>query len=339
MDFTPEQADVVVQLLEESQKKYEPKCSMFNLLGDVLGKMLYALSRKLDEIIDIEKINNEKLNSIYSAVNAENYELFVDKYKGFEQKLKYCHEILCEAAKGQSIYSTEIINYVLNKEKIPVSIRTLQNSFDSAIKNNVPSALCLFRYADTNLHGEAHADTIKNFLSHALNTLSDNEVEKFINISSIGAFDDIILFKELIRTEKFALLNTSLQHCENINDYAPSLYFFAAQRKDIDALHLLASKGTDPNGNAGEALYVCYETNMLEAAKILINFGADANLLQERLETNDALNQDYNPTQTNLNFLNEIYKYCGWGGLAQPVVNQEVYGENGDLGAHDGSWE
>lgn len=339
VNFSPEQAEVVIQLLEENQKKYEPKSSMFGLLGDVVGKMLQALSKKLDQIIDVEKITNEKLNSIYSAINKDNYELFVDRYKDMDQKIKYCHDIVCEAAQGQSVQSTNIINHILNKEKVPVSIRTLQNAFVTAIDNNIESALCLYRYADSNLHGEAHFDTIRGFISHALNTLPDKEAEKFINISSIRAFDDTVIFKEMIRAEKYDLLNSSLQHCKNINDHAPSLYYFAAQRKDVDALHILASKGANINENNCEALYTCYETNKLETAKILVNFGANVNMLQERLEMIDAMNPNYNPTQNNLNFLDQIYKYCGLGGLVQSNENQdEIYGENGDLGTHDGSW-
>lgn len=340
VNFTPEQAEVVIQLLEENQQKYEPKSSMFRLLSDVVGKMLQAFSKKLDQMIDAEKITNEKLNSIYSAISNENYDLFVDRYKALDQKIKYCHDIICETAQGKNIQSTNIINHILNKEKVPVSIRTLQNAFVSAIDNNIDSALSIYRYADSNLHGEAHFDTIRGFLSHALNTLPDKEAEKFISISSIRAFDDTVIFKEMIRAEKYDLLNSSLQHCEKINDHAPSLYYFAAQRKDADTLHILARAGANINENDCEALYTCYETNKLETAKILINYGANIDLLQERLELIDAMNPDYNPTQNNLNFLDQIYKYCGLGGLAQPNENQvEIYGENGDLGAHDGSLE
>lgn len=340
VNFTPEQAEVVIQLLEENQKKYEPKSSMFGLLGDVVGKMLQALSKKLDQIIDAEKITNEKLNSIYSSINKENYDLFVDRYKALDQKIKYCHDIVCEAAQGQNIQSTNIINHILNKEKVPVSIRTLQNAFVTAIDSNIDSALCIYRYADANLHGEAHFDTIRGFLGHALSTLPDNEAEKFINVSSIRVFDDTVIFKELIRAEKYELLRSSMQHFSNINEHAPSLYYFAAQRKDADALHILASSGANVNENNGEALHTCYETNKLDTAKILINYGANINMLQARLEMIDTMNPNYQPTQDNLNFLDQIYKYCGLGGLKQSVDNQdEIYGENGDLGAHDGSWE
>ncbi|EMS72260.1 ankyrin repeat domain-containing protein [Ruminiclostridium cellobioparum] len=345
VNFTPEQAEVVIQLLEENQKKYEPKSSMFGLLGDVVGKMLQALSRKLDQIIDSEKIVNEKLNSIYSAINNENYELFVDRYKALEQKIKYCHDIICEAAQGKNIQSANIINHILNKEKVPVSIRTLQNAFVTAIDNNIDSALSIYRYADANLHGEAHFDTIRGFLSHALNTLPDNEAEKFINVSSIRAFDDTVIFKEMIRAEKYDLLNSSLQHCNNVNEHAPSLFYFAAQRKDADALHVLARKGADVNENNGEALYTCFETNKLETAKILINYGADVQSLVSRVEQIRKAAPNYSLSENNISFLNELYKYCGLGEyrlfqqLNQTVEQQnEVHGEDGDLGVHDGSW-
>ena len=53
-----------------------------------------------------------------------------------------------------------------------------------------------------------------------------------------------------------------------------------------------------------------------------------------------TMNPNYKPTQDNLNFLDQIYKYCGLGGLSQSMDNVvEIYGENGDLGVHDGSWE
>ncbi len=346
VNFTPEQAEVVIQLLEENQKKYEPKSSMFGLLGDVVGKMLQALSRKLDQIIDSEKVVNEKLNSIYSAINNENYEQFVDRYKALEQKIKYCHDIICEAAQGQSIQSSNIINHILNKEKVPVSIRTLQNAFVTAIDNNIDSALSIYRYADANLHGEAHFDTIRGFLSHALNTLPDNEAEKFINVSSIRAFDDTVIFKEMIRAEKYDLLNSSLQHCNNVNEHAPSLFYFAAQRKDADALHVLARKGADVNENNGEALYTCFETNKPETAKILINYGADVQSLVSRVEQIRKAAPNYSLSENNISFLNELYKYCGLGEYKpfeqqnQRIESQdEIHGENGDLGVHDGSWE
>lgn len=347
VNFTPEQAEVVIQLLEENQKKYEPKSSMFGLLGDVVGKMLQALSKKLDQIIDIEKITNERLNGIYSAINKEDYELFVDKYKALEQKIKYCHDIICEAAQGQSIQSANIINHILNKEKVPVSIRTLQNAFVTAIDNNIDSALSIYRYTDSNLHGEAHFETIRGFLSHALNTLPDNEAEKFINISSIRAFDDTVIFKEMIRAEKYELLNSSLQHFGSINDHAPSLYYFAAQRKDADALHILARKGADVNENNGEALYTCFETNKPETAKILINYGADVQSLVNRVEQIQRSDPKYSLSENNMSFLNELYKHCGLGeyvpfqqhSQTQTIEPQyEVHGEDGDLGVHDGSW-
>lgn len=345
VNFTPEQAEVIIQLLEENQKKYEPKSSMFGLLGDVVGKMLQALSRKLDQIIDSEKVVNEKLNSIYSAINNENYELFVDRYKALEQKIKYCHDIICEAAQGKNIQSADIINHILNKEKVPVSIRTLQNVFVTAIDNNIDSALSIYRYADSNLHGEAHFDTIRGFLSHALNILPDNEAEKFINISSIRAFDDTVIFKKMIRAEKYELLSSSLQHCDNINDHAPSLYYFAAQRKDADALHILARKGADVNENNGEALYTCFETNKPETAKILVNYGANVQSLVNRVEQIRKANPSYSLSNNNISILDELYKYCGLGEY-KPFEQQnqriepqdEVHGEDGDLGVHDGSW-
>ena len=342
VNFTPAQAEVVINLLEENQKKYEPKSSMFRLLGDTLGKMLQALNKKLDQIIDSEKIISNKLESIYSAINDENYELFKEKYAGLEQKIKYCHDILSEAAQGKSIQSTSIIDHILNKEKVPVSIRTLQKAFVTAIDNNIESALAIYKYSDENLHGEAHFNTIRGFLSHALNTLPDNEAEKFINISSIRAFDDTVIFKEMIRAEKYNLLNSSLQQCKNIDEHAPSLYYFAAQRKDADALHLLASMGANINENNGEALYTCFETNKLETAKILINFGADAKTLLNRVETIQKFNPKYTLPDESIGFLNEIYKHAGFDGytttsqqnITEEYAEDEVHGEDGDLDAN-----
>ena len=345
VNFTPAQAEVVINLLEENQKKYEPKSSMFRLLGDTLGKMLQALNKKLDQIIDSEKIISNKLESIYSAINDENYELFKEKYAGLEQKIKYCHDILSEAAQGKSIQSTSIIDHILNKEKVPVSIRTLQNAFVTAIDNNIESALAIYKYSDENLHGEAHFNTIRGFLSHALNTLPDNEAEKFINISSIKAFDDTVIFKEMIRAEKYNLLNSSLQQCKNVNEHAPSLYYFAAQRKDADALHILASMGANINENNGEALYTCFETNKLETAKILINFGADIQTLTNRIELIQKLNPKYSLPDESICFLNEIYKHAGFDGYTTTLqqnrteeyaedAEDEVHGENGDLDAN-----
>ena len=342
VNFTPAQAEVVINLLEENQKKYEPKSSMFKLLGDTLGKMFLALNKKLDQIIDSEKIISTKLESIYSAINDENYELFKEKYAGLEQKIKYCHDILSEATQGKSIQSTSIIDHILNKEKVPVSIRTLQNAFVTAIDNNIESALAIYKYSDENLHGEAHFNTIRGFLSHALNTLPDNEAEKFINISSIRAFDDTVIFKEMIRAEKYNLLNSSLQQCKNIDEHAPSLYYFAAQRKDADALHLLANMGANINENNGEALYTCFETNKLETAKILINFGADAKTLLNRVETIQKFNPKYTLPDENIGFLNEIYKHAGFDGYTTTLLQNrteeyaedEVHGEDGDLDAN-----
>ena len=316
---------------------------MFKLLGDTLGKMLQALNKKLDQIIDSEKIISNKLESIYSAINDENYELFKEKYAGLEQKIKYCHDILSEAAQGKSIQSTNIIDHILNKEKVPVSIRTLQNAFVTAIDNNIESALAIYKYSDENLHGEAHFNTIRGFLCHALNTLTDNEAEKFINISSIRAFDDTVIFKEMIRAEKYNLLNSSLQQCKNIDEHAPSLYYFAAQRKDADVLHLLASMGANINENNGEALYTCFETNKLETAKILINFGADAKTLLNRVETIQKFNPKYTLPDESIGFLNEIYKHAGFDGYTTTSqqnmteeyaydAEDEVHGEDGDLG-------
>ncbi len=343
VNFTPEQAEVVMQLLEENQKRYEPKSTMFGLLGEIVGKMLTAFSNKLDQLIDTEKKTHDKLNSIYKAINDENFDLFAERYKSLEQKIKYCHDIVCEAAQGESIQSTNIIDHILNKEKVPVSIRTLHNAFVTAIDNNIESALSIYKYADANLHGEAHFDTIRGFLSHGLNTLSDKDAERFINVSSIRAFDDSIIFKEMIRAGRYELLNTSLQRCESINDHAPSLYYFAAQRKDADALHILASKGANVNDNSGEALYTCFETNKLETAKVLINYGADVNLLRDRLKMINTMSPNYKLSQNNVQFLDQLYKYCGLGGLQQSLNNQsnehqeevEVYGDNGDLDAQD----
>ena len=342
VNFTPAQAEVVINLLEENQKRYEPKSSMFKLLGDTLGKMLRALNKKLDQIIDSEKVISDKLETIYSAINDENYELFKEKYAGLEQKIKYCHDILSEAAQGKNIQSTSIIDHILNKEKVPVSIRTLQKAFVTAIDNNIESALAIYKYSDENLHGEAHFNTIRGFLSHALNTLPDNEAEKFINISSIRAFDDTVIFKEMIRAEKYNLLNSSLQQCKNIDEHAPSLYYFAAQRKDADALHLLANMGANINENNGEALYTCFETNKLETAKILINFGADAKTLLNRVETIQKFNPKYTLPDENIGFLNEIYKHAGFDGYTTTLLQNrteeyaedEVHGEDGDLDAN-----
>jgi len=320
VNFTPEQAEVVIQLLEENQKKYEPKSSMFGLLGDVLGKMLHALSRKLDEMIDAEKITTEKLNSLYSAINKENYEEFSEKYRAFDLKIKYCHDFVCEAAQGQTVQSTEIINQILNREKVPVSIRTLQNAFVTALDNNLESALSIYKYADANLHGEAHFDTTKGFINYALNALPDYEAEKFIKASSFRTYDDTVIFKEMIRAEKYDLLNSSLQRCENIDEHAPSLFYFAAQRKDVDALHTLVNKGANVNANSSEALYACFETNKVEAAKVLINYGADIEFLRSRVEQIrranpnnivDADNKLITLTESDFNFLKDIYKYCG----------------------------
>ena len=343
VNFTPAQAEVVINLLEENQKKYEPKSSMFKLLGDTLSKMFLALNKKLDQIIDSEKIISNRLESIYSAINDENYELFKEKYAGLEQKIKYCHDILSEAAQGKSIQSTSIIDHILNKEKVPVSIRTLQKAFVTAIDNNIESALALYKYSDENLHGEAHFNTIRGFLSHALNTLPDNEAEKFINISSIRAFDDTVIFKEMIRAEKYNLLNSSLQQCKNIDEHAPSLYYFAAQRKDADALHILANMGANINENNGEALYTCFETNKPETAKILINFGADLQTLANRIELIQKLNPQYTLPDESIGFLNEIYKHAGLEGYTTTSqqnmteeyaydAEDEVHCEDGDLG-------
>ncbi|HEY5583714.1 MAG TPA: ankyrin repeat domain-containing protein [Ruminiclostridium sp.] len=318
VNFTPEQAEVVIQLLEENQKKYEPKSSMFGLLGDVLGKMLHALSRKLDEMIDAEKITTEKINSLYSAINKENCQEFSEKYRVFDPKIKYCHDFICEAAQGQTVQSADIINQILNREKVPVSIRTLQNAFVTAIDNNLESALVIYKYADANLHGEAHFDTTKGFLSHALNTLIDNEAEKFIKASSFRTYEDTVIFKEMIRAEKYDLLSSSLKRCENIDEHAPSLFYFAAQRKDVDALHTLVSRGANVNANNSEALYTCFETNRVEAAKVLINYGSDIEFLRSRIEQikranpNNVVGEKLTTlTESNFIFLKDIYKYCG----------------------------
>ncbi|PYG84887.1 hypothetical protein LY28_03508 [Ruminiclostridium sufflavum DSM 19573] len=342
VNFTPAQAEVVINLLEENQNRYEPKSSMFRLLGDVLGKMLHALNKKLDSIIDSEKIVSDKLELIYSAINNENYELFAERYAGLEQKIKYCHDILSEAAQGKSIQSTSIINHILNKEKVPVSIRTLQNAFVTAIDNNVESALAIYKYSDANLHGEAQFNTIRGFLSHALNTLPDNEAEKFIQISSIKAFDDTVIFKEMLRAGKYDLFNSCLQQCKNIDEHAPSLYYFAAQRKDADALHTLASMNANINENGGEALYTCFETNKPETAKILINFGADIKTLTDRIELIQKSNPEYELPDESKGFLNEICRHAGFDGYSatlqqnstEEYAEDEVHGENGDLGAN-----
>ncbi len=337
VNFTPEQAEVVIDLLEENQKKYEPKSSMFGLLGEVMGKMLRALSKKLDEVIDANKITSEKLNSLYSAINNENIDKFKELYRTFEQKVKYCHDFICEAAQGATIQSTDIINHILYKEKVPVSIRTLQNAFVTAIDNNIDSALSIYKYADANLHGEAQLDTMRGFLSHALTTLQELDAERFIKSSS-KALDDTVVFKEMIRAGKYGLLNSGLMQCEKLDAHAPALFYFAAQHKDADAMHTLISRGADVNSNNGEALYTCYETNKLEAAKVLINYGADINSLTNYI----GQMKDVRP---NMKFLQELYKHCGIAEneldnklQSEPEID-EVVGEYGDYDGFDSSWE
>ena len=337
VNFTPEQAEVVIDLLEENQKKYEPKSSMFGLLGEVMGKMLRALSKKLDQVIDADKITSEKLNSLYSAINNEDIDKFRELYRTFEQKVKYCHDFICEAAQGATIQSTDIINHILYKEKVPVSIRTLQNAFVTAIDNNIDSALSIYKYSDANLHGEAQFDIMRGFLSHALTTLPDTEAEKFIKSSS-KALDDTVVFKEMIRAGKYGLLNSGLMQCRNIHEHAPALFYFAAQHKDADAMHTLISRGANVNSNNGEALYACYETNKLEAAKVLINYGADINYLTNYIsQIKDA--------RPDIHFIQELYKHCG---ITENALNNklqsgpemdEAVGEYGEIGVFDGSWE
>ncbi len=337
VNFTPEQAEVVIDLLEENQKKYEPKSSMFGLLGEVMGKMLRALSKKLDQVIDADKITSEKLNSLYSAINNEDIDKLRELYRTFEQKIKYCHDFICEAAQGATIQSTDIINHILYKEKVPVSIRTLQNAFVTAIDNNIDSALSIYKYADANLHGEAQFDTMRGFLSHALTTLPETDAEKFIKSSS-KALDDTVVFKEMIRAGKYGLLNSGLMQCRNIQEHAPALFYFAAQHKDADAMHTLISRGADVNSNNGEALYTCYETNKLEAAKVLINYGAEINSLTNYI----SQIKDVSP---NIQFIQELYKHCGIAGneldnksQSEPEI-EEVVGEYGEYDGFDGSWE
>ncbi len=337
VNFTPEQAEVVIDLLEENQKKYEPKSSMFGLLGEVMGKMLRALSKKLDEVMDANKKTSEKLNSLYSAINNENIDKFKELYRTFEQKVKYCHDFICEAAQGATIQSTDIINHILYKEKVPVSIRTLQNAFVTAIDNNIDSALSIYKYADVNLHGEAQLDTMRGFLSHALTTLPETDAERFIKSSS-KALDDTVVFKEMIRAGKYGLLNSGLMQCQKLDGHAPALFYFAAQHKDADAMHTLISRGADVNSNNGEALYTCYETNKLEAAKVLINYGADINSLTNYI----SQIKDVRP---NTKFLQELYKHCGIAEneldnklQSEPEID-EVVGEYGDYDGFDSSWE
>jgi hypothetical protein len=350
VNFTPEQAEVVIDLLEENQKKYEPKSSMFGLLGEVLGKLLHALSKKLDQVIDANKVTTEKLNTLHSAINNENLEKFREQYRSFEQKVKYCHEFICEAAQGETIQSTEIINHILYKEKVPVSIRTLQNAFITAIDNNIDSALSIYTYANANLHGEAQFNTIRGFLSHALTTLKDDDAEKFIKASSPKVLDDTVIFKEMIRAGKYELLKSGLQQCSKIEEHAPSLFYFAAQHKDADAMHTLVNRGADVNSNNGEALIACYETNKLETAKILINYGADINHLDNhinQIKASNPFNYSFLPfiSESNLQFIQDLYKHCGLNesGLdnnQQPELQQEdVQGEYGEIGVFDGSWE
>ena len=337
VNFTPEQAEVVIDLLEENQKKYEPKSSMFGLLGEVMGKMLRALSKKLDQVIDADKITSEKLNALYSAINNEDIDKFRELYRTFEQKIKYCHDFICEASQGATIQSTDIINHILYKEKVPVSIRTLQNAFVTAIDNNIDSALSIYKYADANLHGEAQFDTMRGFLSHALTTLPDADAEKFIKSSS-KALDDTVIFKELIRAGKYGLLNSGLMQCRNIDEHAPALLYFSAQYKDADAMHTLISRGADVNSNNGEALYACYETNKLEAAKVLINYGADINYLTNYI----AQIKDVKP---NTQFIQELYKHCGMtentldNNLQAVPEIEEAVGDYGEYDKFDGSWE
>jgi hypothetical protein len=325
VDFTPEQAEVVIQLLEENQKKYEPKSSMFTLLGNTLGKMVHALGQKLEESIDAEKVINQKLDSIYSAINNENYEQFKEKFTPFEQKIKYCHDLISEAAQGESIQSTNIINHILNREKVPVSIRTLHNAFSVAIDHNVESALTLYRYADENLHGEAHAETMRGFINYALDALPEDTAERFIKASSSRTFDDTTLLKETIRAGKYNLFNSCLNRCENPDELAPSLYYFAAQRKDADAMHILKSIGTDINANHGEALYVCFEENKLDTAKLLINYGADIEALDKRINQIMKTNS-VNLTDKNFDFLNQLYDHCKFNSKAE-VIDEEVQSE------------
>ena len=325
VDFTPEQAEVVIQLLEENQKKYEPKSSMFALLGNTLGKMVHALGQKLEELLDAEKVINEKLDSIYSAINNEDYDKFKERFGGFDQKIKYCHDLISEAAQGRSIQSTNIINRILNQEKVPVSIRTLHNAFSVAIDNNIESALTLYKYADENLHGEAHAETMRGFINYALDALPEDTAERFIKASSSRTFDDTTLLKETIRAGKYNLVNSCLKRCENIDELAPSLFYFSAQRRDADAMHILKNIGTDINANHGEALYVCFEENKLDTAKLLINYGADIESLDKRInqimKTNSA-----NLTDDNFDFLNQLYDHCNFNSKTESN-NEEMPSE------------
>jgi hypothetical protein len=113
------------------------------------------------------------------------------------------------------------------------------------------------------------------------------------------------------------LFNKSLQRCENLDEIAPSLFYYSAQHKDADALHILISKGANVNANGSEALYACFESNKLEAAKILFNYGANINFLTSRIEQiqkanpNNVIDKKLTSlTENNFNFLKEIYRYC-----------------------------
>ncbi len=197
--------------------------------------------------------------------------------------------------------------------------------------------MSIYKYADANLHGEAQFDTMRGFLSHALTTLPETDAEKFIKSSS-KALDDTVVFKEMIRAGKYGLLNSGLMQCRNIQEHAPALFYFAAQHKDADAMHTLISRGADVNSNNGEALYTCYETNKLEAAKVLINYGAEINSLTNYI----SQIKDVSP---NIQFIQELYKHCGIAGneldnksQSEPEIEEDV-GEYGEYDGFDGSWE
>ncbi|WP_242835634.1 ankyrin repeat domain-containing protein [Ruminiclostridium josui] len=199
--------------------------------------------------------------------------------------------------------------------------------------------MSIYKYADANLHGEAQFDTMRGFLSHALTTLPDADAEKFIKSSS-KALNDTVIFKELIRAGKYGLLNSGLMKCRNIDEHAPALFYYAAQHKDADAMHTLISRGADVNSNNGEALYTCYETNKLEAAKVLINYGADINYLTNYI----SQIKDVRP---NIHFLQELCKHSGITEneldnklqSVQETPEDEVVGEYGVYDGFDSSWE
>ncbi len=315
VNFTPEQAEVVIDLLEEQQKNYEPKSSMFNMIGTILHKMMIALNNKLDEIIDSEKENNKQLDLLYAAISNAEVDNFIRLFNNFDRQIKHSHEFICEAAEGKTIQSTDILNHILNVAKTPVSIRTLQDAYIKAIDNNFESALHIFKYADKNLSGEIRQQTMRAFLEQALNCLPDDKIESLIAAAGQNTFNDTVILKEMCRAEKYDLFNASLSHCSRIEEVAPALFYFAAQRKDPEVFHALINQGADINANGSEALVACLETNKVEAAKVLINYGADVNILKEKVGSLKNL------PEKGQTFMNDIYSHCG---ITSENPNDEV---------------